>query len=206
MKVEELKGIWKGRRCFIIGTGASLLKFDHERLKPFHSIGVNESYLWHRSEVYALQDRYNLENAFNAYDEYSDSLIVTPATTTGIRFPRLVELKTAPLSNISLDLTSGVWQSETGTLLALQLALWMDANPIYLLGIDLAPRGPLWRFHGRYRALEPIPETRLRKIIYQIEDAERKIINDKPDTDLYQISDELTPLRIPYKNWKESVQ
>ena len=192
--IDDLKNLWSNERCFIIGCGSSLLDYDPEKLRPFNSIGINYSYLWHDgSKFLTAQDRANLLE-HRDYFSQTDSFVVTPASTIGLTFKHLVALKTRAIDDISFDLTDGVWQSETGSLLALQLALWLGANPIYFLGHELTTRTGRWRFHDSYRAFVPIHPARLEKIKRQFHRSLHLIGRTLPHTWICEINNRITDM------------
>ncbi len=60
---------------------------------------------------------------------------------------------------ISLDLTKGIYGNNTVTAFGLQVAFWLGADPIYLLGVDCANRPDMGHFWGG----KEVPERKFSK-------------------------------------------
>ncbi len=140
-------GSWEGRRAFIIGGGPSLKKFNWDLLKGELVIGINRAIEYcDPSILFSIDIRFwrwlitgqlgdNLKQKFESYDGYKVWL-----NTNTLNVPD----EDVYLTNIPSGGNSGH--------AALNLALKMKANPIYLLGFDLCGdnRGRQRWFHHGY--------------------------------------------------------
>ncbi len=148
--ILRFKDIHKGERCFVIGNGPSLRYEDLELLYSSHEIcfGANRIYLsyehtrW-RPDYYVAVDYTIVQNDRKKILEMS-----------GIRFIRhfykMVEKWNQPeiyefrgLVNqpgdprISEDMYEGIYTGNTVVYDAIQIALYMGFQEIYLLGVDM---------------------------------------------------------------------
>jgi len=156
-------GIWKNRRCFIVGGGPSLKGFDFSKLKGELVIAVNRAFeyvpnaaimiaqdarLWGWYENGELgEEARNKFNNFKGYKSwvncqsfpYPDDIYVINST-----YERNFDWE-------DYNYAKGLpWCTNTG-LDALCLAVCLGANPIYLLGFDCEGKdGRTANFHSGY--------------------------------------------------------
>lgn len=147
-KIEQLKDSFKGKRCFIIGTGPSLTISDLEKLQNEFTFGTNRIYElfdqtdW-RPTFYVNQDA-------DLIKKFSDKIkeIKTEYKFLPIDFKELFDNKNifyfvlkhkdyyprrAPFSK---DISKFVAQGFTVTYGAIQIAAYMGFSEIYLIGVD----------------------------------------------------------------------
>lgn len=141
-------GAWKNQRCFIIGGGESLKGFDFSRLKNELVIGVNRAYEmidceinyamdnniyhWITSGKLGWQAKEKFEN-FEGFPVWLDS--------AGYDYPRgIFILKKLKNHRFSHSLKRGIAGGTNAGFGALNLAVCLGANPIYLLGFDMKGR------------------------------------------------------------------
>lgn len=148
--IVRFKDIHKGKRCFVIGNGPSL---SYEDLECLHQnrefcFGVNRIYLayeythW-RPDYYVVADHIIIQNDCSKIMELP-----------GIKFIRHFYKKIADWENedtyeyrelscnpeeprISMDLFRGIYMGNTVVYDAIQIALYMGFEEIYLLGVDM---------------------------------------------------------------------
>lgn len=155
-RLASLRGQYANQRCFIMGNGPSLNQMDL-------SLFANE-YLWGTNKCYLLFDRISWRPAFyTAIDtrvvpDIAEDIVKLekelPATT--FFFPVLFRMKgiipshsnvfwyyekkldetQLPNGMFSQIATNFVYGARTVTIAALQLAVYLGFNPIYLIGCD----------------------------------------------------------------------
>lgn len=146
----KFKDIHKGERCFVIGNGPSLKYEDLELLHNHHEVcfGVNRIYLayeytkW-RPDYYVAVDYVIVQN---------DRMKIS--AMQGIRFIRhfykmaetwdqqdIYEFRGLACQpgepRLSQDLCNGIYTGNTVVYDAIQIALYMGFQEIYLLGVDM---------------------------------------------------------------------
>ena len=142
-------GTWKDQRCFIIGGGESLRDFDFSKLKNELVIGVNRAYEKVDCTInYAMDNNLyrwitNGELGQGAKKRFEDFKgIPVWLDSAGYDYPRgifvLNELGNRKNSYVMKDGIRGGTNAGVG---ALNLAVCLGANPIYLLGFDMEGKG-----------------------------------------------------------------
>jgi len=139
------EGEWNGQRCFIIGGGESLKDFDFSKLKNELVIGVNRAYEkmdctvnfsmddslyhWITKGRLGKEAKEKFEN-FKGYPVWLDPV--------GFDYPKgIFILAKTNKSGISLSMKEGLGGGTNSGFGALNLAVCLGANPIYLLGFDM---------------------------------------------------------------------
>ena len=155
-RLANLKGKYTGQRCIIMGNGPSLNQMD---LSVF-----NKEYLWGTNKCYLLFDRISWRPTFyTAIDtrvvpDIAEDIVKLehelPATT--FFFPILFRMQgiipsqsnvlwyyekkldetQLPNGMFSQHASNFVYAARTVTIAALQLAVFLGFNPIYLIGCD----------------------------------------------------------------------
>lgn len=154
--LHALQGEYQGNRCFIMGNGPSLNRTPLDKLEGEFVWGVNRCYLlfdriqW-RPSFYVAVDSLVVPDIV---DEIN--LLSQECTQTALFFPiryyldgilkdreNIVwfrEVSMEPFKNpngyFSLNAARYVRTSNTVTITALQLAVYLGFNPIYLIGCD----------------------------------------------------------------------
>lgn len=156
-------GIWKGRRCFIVGGGTSLKGFDFSQLKGELVIAVNRAmeYIPNAAIMFSqdarlwgwYEDGSLGEEARSKFQSFKG--FRTWLNTPNFPFPE--DIYTIPCTNkrdfgwTSLNYSAGLPFCSSSGLSALCLAICLGANPIYLLGFDLyGINGKTANFHNGY--------------------------------------------------------
>ncbi|HDK25881.1 MAG TPA: DUF115 domain-containing protein [Candidatus Atribacteria bacterium] len=168
--IDELKDKYKGERCFIVATGASITKETLESIKDEISIGV--SGIVYAKELWDFEPTFICSSDFLNFIHFYDKYIVanSPIISTDFIFwqgkynsqvynkkllklfsrvifvpwkdPHIAPVDVKSIDDISFDLHEGIVL--TGTVvqdLALPLAYWLGSNRVYLLGCDCDSRG-----------------------------------------------------------------
>lgn len=154
-KIAELKNRYKGRRCFIIGTGGSLTKEDLEKLKGEYTFACNRLYkmfpelVW-RPSFYCFYDMqrvrmmkkdlpYILDNCEYLFtssgikDELDESVIKNHK----VYFVHVQKEKYFPkLPKFSEDVIACVYDGQTVLYMAAQIAVYLGFTELYYLGAD----------------------------------------------------------------------
>lgn len=140
------QGAWKGHRCWIIGGGPSLKKFDMSLLKGELVIGINRAYEICDPAINIMMDqrlwgwivRGDLgEEAKEKFDVYKGIKCWLETNKNVIPAEEGYFLKNVTNRFWSDDMTAGLhWGCNTGYS-AINLAGLLGADPIYLLGYDM---------------------------------------------------------------------
>lgn len=157
------KDSWKDQPCFITAGGPSLAKFDFSRLKGKLSIGINKAFLTYAPSINYSMDSTFYEAIINGfYDEQEGCRVLLKwLDYPGHRiFLTPMELKKfgpevwlvrrkwkADVNKV--DLEEGIWGGENSAAGAINLAISLGADPIYLLGYDMKC-GDQTHYHNGY--------------------------------------------------------
>lgn len=158
-KIQQIKGKYGGKRCFIIGAGPSLCIDDVEKLKNELTFGVNADFMLYdktkwRADFYAMIDDTCLKKYETCIDEtdieaffygtwsnyHGEKGICLPVHNANNHvifsvwnkfFPRLF-----PVAKFSDDISKVVFTGKSVVYMLLQVAAYMGFEEIYLLGVD----------------------------------------------------------------------
>jgi len=153
--------IWSDQSCYIIGGGPSLKGFPWEVLCGSNVLGCNAA-LYLGPEVVSILifgDARFLHQHRPALDKYAEAggVVVSPShRLTKFNPPPYIKSMRKTLNGLSTNALG--WNGNTGAS-AINLALLLGANPIYLLGFDmgLSPEGEK-NYHNAYND-KPNPKT-----------------------------------------------
>ncbi len=153
-------GAWQGQRCFIIGGGPSLKGFDFSRLRGERVIAVNKAYYdVPFADIVFAMDRPLLdlitsgklgENYRQAFESFWGMKVWLDLS--GYSYPPGVySLPSAGEIGWTKSITQGLFHGQNSGYGALNLALVLGADPIYLLGYDCS-KGPAGEknYHNGY--------------------------------------------------------
>lgn len=158
---SALHEIHKGERCFILATGPSISTQNLLPLKDEICISINMFYLNHDYD--AIKPRYHLVSGIAPHPKITDKLgrlwfseiekkvkadylllnyLDRPFVERNIFFPSKkvfyfdfsMPLEEQPLEII--DAATSLYASQTASMMAIQLAIYMGFSKIYLLGMD----------------------------------------------------------------------
>ena len=155
---------WKGSRCFIIGGGPSLKDFDFSRLRGELTIGINRAYERFDCTILFSMDaqylRWILTDKINAqaktkFGDFKGYRVWT--FTEKWDYPQGVYLiNTLGGYQISYSMEMGLGTGANSGFSALNLAICLGANPIYLLGFDMkGENGKQAWWHDGYPNKQP---------------------------------------------------
>ncbi|MDB4385091.1 DUF115 domain-containing protein [Opitutaceae bacterium] len=155
--LQWLRGLWRGKRCFVIGNGPSLRVADLERISAagYHTIASNKIYLcfeetqW-RPDFYTVADWCVAENNQDVIRELPllklfpyelEKYFSSDKNAQGrsIFYRQFVPERVNDQDYGSYffdDFCDQAFVGETITNLNIQLALYLGAKEVYLLGID----------------------------------------------------------------------
>jgi len=164
---------WHGKPCFIVGGGPSLRGFDWKLLKGKRTIGINRAFEhfeptiifsmdtrflnWLLNDQYAkvMRDGAAAKENFHTSQAYK----VWMATYTLQLPPNFFLVKVRlnydhGLRAFTFTMKDGIGHGNNSGYAALNLAVCLGANPIYLLGYDCKHANG----HSHYHAGHPIPQ------------------------------------------------
>lgn len=162
-RLADLEGQYAGQRCFIMGNGPSLNRMELDRFEGETIWGLNRCYLlfdripW-RPQFYVAVDERVVPDTAGEIAELQVALPETtfffpvhyrlrgvlPSTANTYWYRQLVpHLADLPWSMFSGVATRGLYGVYTVTIAAMQLAVHLGFNPIYLIGCDTSYSVPL---------------------------------------------------------------
>lgn len=157
MHLRALQGKYRGKRCFIMGNGPSLNKTPLEKLEGEYVWGLNRCYMlfdriqWKPSFYTAVDARVVSDIAleinelsrectetlfFFPLEFYIKGILKNRENTMWYRQIAMDPLE-GPKGYFSLNAAHYLRGVNTVSIAALQLAVYMGFNPIYLIGCDL---------------------------------------------------------------------
>jgi hypothetical protein len=146
-KLERLRGIYKGKRCFVMGNGPSLKQIDLSLLKNEVTIGSNGIFLIKEEMGYlptflTVEDHLVAEDRANRLNQIRDTIKIFPYdlsyclkiddSTIYANFVRQYD----GCPKFSSDFARIVYWGGTVTFMNMQLAYYLGCNEIYLIGLD----------------------------------------------------------------------
>jgi len=146
-RLDKLKDIHKGERCFIIGNGPSLKDTDVSKLESEYTFGMNRIYLafpeWGFKTTYLISVN-NLVNE-QCYKDFQSLEIPKFFSwrSRGLLYPEgqpddythfLFTTYTGP--KFAQDVRGRLWEGATVTYACLQLAFHMGFEQVILIGVD----------------------------------------------------------------------
>lgn len=146
----KFKDIHKGERCFIIGNGPSLRMDDLDTLHDHNEIcfGVNRIYLsypntkW-RPNYYVAVDALIVQNDRQKIQSMEETKFIRHFYKMDNMWEKESEYEFCGLTarpgepQFSLDIVDGVYIGNTVVYDAIQIAVYMGFEEIYLLGVDM---------------------------------------------------------------------
>ena len=147
-KIQNLKGLKRGKRCFIVGNGPSITFEQLEMIKEEDCFGANRIYKmfnnteW-RPKSYIIQDKY--DNTKGIYENLKvEYLFISDFywREHGMKNPRAIcyhirkALHQTNVLPFSEDVSEYVQAASTVTYTMIQFAVYMGYSEIYLIGMD----------------------------------------------------------------------
>ena len=151
-RLRDLRNIYRGQRCFIIGNGPSLCTEDLERLHNEVTFAANRIYRifddtsWRPDYYVAFEPEFvsnNIDELVNVkvkkdrflnYRGYRDNVLNTYWINCTSQF--CIEKESIKSISFSDDISKYVGDGYSVTFTILQIALYMGFSEIYLLGMD----------------------------------------------------------------------
>jgi hypothetical protein len=137
-------GMWHGKRCFVIAGGPSLSGFDFSQLENELTIGVNRVYekldctilfaMDGRFYKWITENRYGKEahKKFKRFQGCKFWLDISNLNLNNVFYEKAIGR-----TGMSFRLEDGLYHGNNSGFGALNLAVALGANPIYLLGFDM---------------------------------------------------------------------
>lgn len=161
-RLQGFRGAYAGQRCFIMGNGPSLNETPLALLEGEYVWGLNRCHLlfdriaWRPAFYTAVDTRVVPDIAAEIQDlirqlpethfffplEYYRKQVLRPARNVTWFRQRHLEPERGGAGYFSLDPTAFLRQPNTVTITALQLAVYMGFDPIYLIGCDTSYQIP----------------------------------------------------------------
>jgi len=193
-------GIWKDRRCFIVGGGPSLKGFNFSLLKGELTIGINRAFeKFDPTIIFSMDSRFwtwveegkfgkEVTEKFHKYKGFKVWL-----NTFGFPYPEdiyLLNSATGAEEALTFSMKEGLGHGNNSGYAALNLAICLGANPIYLLGFDMkGDNGKQKWWHDGYPQQQNEDvykdfKSNFEKAAPKIKEAGFKVINLNPDSAL----------------------
>lgn len=150
------EGMWQGRRCFIVGGGPSLKGFDWTKLRGELTIAINRAFEYLDADILFAMDSGVHDTIMSGrfgdavrdkFERFSGLKVWLDSGVKGV-----LHLRNNGLTGLSPSLEDGLSTGGNSGYAALNLAILLGANPIYLLGFDMkgdGQGGQAW-FHNGY--------------------------------------------------------
>ena len=152
-RLHALRGVYAGRRGFVMGNGPSLMKTDVRRLRDEVTIGSNALFLIHefmgyRPTFHTVEDVLVAEDRARELNAMRGTIKIFPRdlayclkqddATIYVNFRR----NYAGFPKFSDRFDDICYWGGTVSMLNLQLAYYLGCNPIYMIGFDHSYRVP----------------------------------------------------------------
>lgn len=193
--LKREKGIWKGKRCFIIASGPSLNKEDLFPLKKEVTIGVNESFkaLPFEPTYLCIGDRFLWPQIKDIYAIMTNSKVFCGGGmdgSVGTAYAGSNLIGIIPLNRresiidhgINFDLESGPLRIGYGVVpeVAIPFACYCGFSELYLLGCDCSQNG--------YAFSDPVRGVETQRVLEKSLPSYEKISKQKLPTKIINIS------------------
>jgi len=159
-KIKQLRGVESGKDIYILANAPSIKEFDLSKLKGEVTIGMNANPLLEKefgfiSNYYVVSDQRFLKHPIK---RKMATEMLHPSTKRV--FKSLLKdyddklkndtyyVQTIGKNGFSFDLKKGYYFGATTSMLAIQLASYLGAKNIYILGMDLKYSGINPRFYN----------------------------------------------------------
>jgi hypothetical protein len=142
-----MKGLYDGKRCFVIGNGPSLNKMDLSPLKNEYTFGMNRVYLAFEEWGFTTDFLVSINDLVieQCYQDFSDLSIPKFFSWHSRRFFQsdhhlgsdthfLFTTYTGP--RFAKNATARLWEGATVTYVCLQLAYHLGFSEVILIGVD----------------------------------------------------------------------
>lgn len=151
-------GLWRGQRCFVLGGGPSLADFDLSKLRDELTVGVNMAFLLNPTVNLVTDLRFMQQLSEDPrWKEYKGLKLWLYSGQRAWKnaFPdvtRVNECVRERKPAWSRTFGEGIYRGTNAGIAALNLATVLGADPVYLLGYDLAAsNGKTANWHSEYK-------------------------------------------------------
>lgn len=169
-------GEWAGRACFIVGGGPSLKGFNFGRLRGERVIAINRAF----ESIPFADIHFYMDRDFKRKEENrpaAEGVMAKWCAFKGRRVflnmsdyqvePGVISVPKGQFHVLSKSITQGLGHGNNSGVAAINLALCLGANPIYLMGEDCRTDGEATHFHSGYG--EGLGQDSLDKFIVDFE-------------------------------------
>ena len=139
---------WAGKRCFVIGGGPSLKGFDFSRLDGELTIAVNRAFEYLEPSVVFFMDPIFYQKVMNGTfgertkERFISHKMKVTLNISGVQYgDGVYSIPISERPEMTTDLKDGLFEGGNSGFAALNLAVCLGANPIYLLGFDMNSNG-----------------------------------------------------------------
>ena len=184
--------IWKGRPCFIVGGGPSLVGFNFRRLKGHRMIAINRAFEFvpDADILFSIDSYYFRESVkrtetdprrFAGFKVWLDM--------HGYPFCDIYLVQSNGENGLSTSIASGLYHGSNSGYAAINLAVCLRADPIYLLGFDMNFSGPRSHFHSGYALRTKLEKVKryignFNGLAVQLQERGIKVVNLSPKSAL----------------------
>lgn len=147
-KLRDIKNIGINRILVIVANGPSvnecpLQKLKHPRIDIL-SINRPDHRIW-PTKFWAFFDPSQLKRNIELFENYEGFIFNSPSIKR-IK-PKTIQVQNIMGKGFNRDLTQGIYIGNSSTHAAMQLALWMNYDEVYLFGVDMNPAGLNGKLH-----------------------------------------------------------
>lgn len=151
-ELEKYKDMYKGKRIFVIGNGPSLTIEDLNTLHQYREICIVSNMMYRaygqtdfRADFHMMCDQDGIDDSKEELSNIPGNLLIGDGyhverperSVKGIQYYHDMYRPFLPnYPKFSNDLSKGLYRGGTITYVALQLAAYLGAKEIYLLGVD----------------------------------------------------------------------
>lgn len=143
-RLRQYKDKHRGQRCFILGNGPSLRKTDLTRLRHEYTFGMNRIYLLFpdmgfQTTYFLSVNRYVIQQCRADIETLRMPKFITWRSRNDLTFDdQTIFVPTSYLRPhyFSKSLRPWIWEGNTVTFLAMQLAYYMGFTQVILIGVD----------------------------------------------------------------------
>jgi hypothetical protein len=137
--LSGLKNIGKGKVLVIVGNGPSVIESELEKLtghSRIHIMSINkpETRVW-PSKYWLFCDHTQLKRHQDLWQSYKGTIFNTTAIKQ--KKKNSIQIRNLGGQGFSNDMLNGFYLGRSSCFAAMQVALWMGYDHIYLFGVDM---------------------------------------------------------------------
>jgi len=137
-RLQEVRGAGKGKVLIIIGNGPSILEIELAKLKSnpkidMMSINKPDNRVW-PTRHWLFCDGSQLKRNRDTWEQYGGTVFNTTAIESR---SNSIQIKNLGGEGFSRDLLKGFNVGRSSVYAAMQVALWLDYDHIYIVGVDM---------------------------------------------------------------------